>query len=92
MNGGLLKSIAQGQAQRDVGVDDQEGRQRPSPEVEYHGGPLSEVVDPPESVEQQRATTEVDCHGGPIPEMSGPPEATASLGGRGGLPLQARHQ
>ena len=46
---------------------------------------------PPESVEHQRATTEMDCHGGPVSEVSGPPEATASLG-RGGLPLQARHQ
>ena len=91
VNGGLSYSIAQGQAQRYVGVDDQEERQRPSTEVEYHGGPLSEVFGPPESVEQQRATTEVDCHGGPVLEVSGPPEATASLA-RGGIPLQARHQ
>ena len=72
-------------------MNDQEEGQRPSTEVEYHGGPLSEVFGPPESVEQQRATTEVDCHGGPVPEVSGPPEVTASLA-RGGLPLQARHQ
>ena len=72
-------------------MDDQEERQRPSTEVEYHGGPLSELFGPPESVEQQRATTEVDHHGGPVPEMSEPPEAIASLA-RGGLPLQARHQ
>ena len=91
VNGGLSNGIAQGQAQRDVGVDDQEERQRPSTEVEYHGGPLYEVFGPPESVEQQRATTEVECHGGPVPEVSGPPEATVSLA-RGGLPLQARHQ
>ena len=86
MNDGLSNSIAQGQALRDVGVDDHEEGQRPWTEVEYHGGPISEVFDPPESVEQQRATTEVDCHGGPVPEVSGPLEATASLA-RGGLPL-----
>ena len=91
VNGGLSNSIGQGQAQRDVGVDEQEEGQRPSTEVEYHGGPHSEVFDPPESVEQQRATTEVDCHDGPVPEVSEPPEATASLA-RGRLPLQARHQ
>ena len=72
-------------------MDDQEEGQRPSTKVEYHGGPLSEIFGPPESVEQQRATTKVDCRGGPVPEVSGPPEATASLA-RGGLPLQARHQ
>ena len=91
MNGGLANSIAQGQAQRDVGVDDREERQRPSTEVDYHGGPFSEVFGPPESEEQQRTLTEVDCHGGPVSEVSRPPEATASLA-RGGLPLQARHQ
>ena len=85
VNGGLSNSIAQGQGQRDVGVDDQEEGQRPSTEVEYHGEPLSEVFRPPESVEQQRAATEMDCHGGPVSEVSGPPEATASLA-RGGLP------
>ena len=72
-------------------MDDQEEGQRPSTEVEYHGGPLSEVFGPPESVEQQRATTEVACHGGTIPEVFGPPVATASLA-REGLPLQARPQ
>ena len=91
VNGGLSNSIAQGQAQRDVDVNDQEEGQRPSMEVEYHSGPLSEVFGPPESVEQQRATTQVDCYGGPVAEVSGPPEVTASLA-RGGLPLQARHQ
>ena len=91
VNGGLSNSFAQGQAQRDVGMDDQEDGQRPSTEVECHGGSLSEVFGPPESVEQQRATTEIECHGGPVPEVSGPPEATASLP-RGGLPLQARDQ
>ena len=72
-------------------MDDQEEGQRPSTEVEYHGGPISEVFGPLESVEQRQATTEVDCNGRPVPEMSGPPEATALLA-RGGLPLQARHQ
>ena len=91
IDGGLSNSITQGQAQRDVGVDDQEEGQRPSTEVEHHGGPLSAVFGPPESVEQQRATTEVDCHDGPVPEVSGPPEATASLARRG-FPLQACHQ
>ena len=95
MNGGLANSIAQGQAQgqaqRDVSVDDQEEGQRPSTEVDYHGGPHSEVFDPPELNEQQRTTAEMDCHGGPVFEVSGPPEATASLA-RQGLPLQARHQ
>ena len=87
----MSNSIAQGQAQRDVGGDDQEEGQCPSTEVEYHGVPLSEVFGPPKPVEQQRTTTEVDCHGGSVPEVSRPPEATASLA-RGGLPLQARPQ
>ena len=52
MNGGLATSIAQGQAQRDDGVDDQDKEQRPLPEVDYHGGPLSEVFGPQSSVEQ----------------------------------------
>ena len=91
VNGGLTNSIAQGQAQRDVGVDDQEGGQQPSMEVDCHGGTLSEVFGPPESEEQQRTTTEMDCHDGPVSEVSGSPEATVSLA-REGLPLQARHQ
>ena len=91
MNAGLANNIAQGQAQRDVGVDDREEQQRRSTEVDYHSRHLSEVFGPPESVEHQRATTEMDCHGGPVSEVSGPPEATASLA-RGGLPLQARRQ
>ena len=72
-------------------MDDQEERQRPSTEVDCHGGPLSEVFGPPESEEQQRATAEMDCFGGLVSEVSGPPETTTSLA-RGGLPLQARHQ
>ena len=73
-------------------MNGREEQQRPSTEeVEYHGGPLSEVFGPLESIKQHRATTEVDCHGGPVYEVSGPPEATASLA-RGGFPLQARHQ
>ena len=91
VNAGLANNIAQGQAQRDVGVDDREEQQRPSTEVDYHSGPLSEVFGPPKSEEQQRTLTEVDCHGGPVSEVSRPPEATASLA-RGGLPLQARYQ
>ena len=91
VNAGLANNIAQGQAQRDVDVDDRAEQQLPSTEVDYHGGPLPDVFGPPESVEHQRATTEMDCHGGPISEVSGPPEATSSLA-RGGLPSQARHQ
>ena len=72
-------------------MDDQEEGQRPSTEVECHGGSPSEVFVPPESVEQRQATTEVDCNGRPVPEMSEPPEATALLA-RGGLSLQARYQ
>ena len=40
VNGGLVNSIEQGQAQQDVGVDDQEEGQRPSTEVDCHGRPL----------------------------------------------------
>ena len=90
MNAGLANNIAQGQAQRDVGVDDRKEQQRRSTEVDYNGGPLSKVFGPPESEEQHRTSTEIDCHGRPVSEVSGPPEATASLA-RGGLPLQARH-
>ena len=72
-------------------MDDREEQQRPSTEVDYHGGPLSGVFGPPESEEHQQTLTEVDCHGGPVSEVFGPPEATASLARRG-LPLQARHQ
>ena len=91
MNIGLANNIAQGQAQRNVGVDDREEQQRPSTKVDSYGGPLSEVFGPPKSEEQQRTLTEVDCHGGPVSEVSGPPEATTSLARRW-LPLQARHQ
>ena len=72
-------------------MEDREEGQRPSKEVDYHGGPLSEVFGAPESEEQQRTLTEVDSHGGPVSEVSRPPEAIASLA-RGGLPLQARQQ
>ena len=91
MNARLSNNIAQGQAQRDDDVDDQEEKQRPLTEVDHHGGPLSEVFGPPESEEQLRTSTEIDCHGGPVSKVSGPPEATVSLA-RGGIPLQARHQ
>ena len=50
MNAGLSNNIAQGQAQRDVGVDDRAEQQRPSTEIDYRCGPLSEVFGPPESV------------------------------------------
>ena len=86
MNAGLANNIAQGQAQQDVGVDDRDEQERPSTEVDYHGGPLYRVFGPPKSEEQQRTLTEVDCQGGPVSEVSGPPEATASLA-RGGPPL-----
>ena len=76
MNGGLANSIAQRQAQRDDGVDDQEGRKRPSTEVDCHGGPVSEVLGPPESEEQQRTTIKTDCHGGLVSGVSGPPATT----------------
>ena len=75
MNAELANNIAQGRAQRDVGVDDREEQQRPSTEIDYHGGPLSEVFGPPESEEQQRSSTEVDYHGGPLSEIFGPPES-----------------
>ena len=88
VNAGLASNIARGQAQRDVGVDDREEQRRPSTEVDYHGGPLSEVFGSPESEEQQRTLAEVDYHGGLVSEVSGSPEAIASLA-RGGLPLQA---
>ena len=38
VNGGPANSIEQGQAQRTVGVDDQEEGQRPSAEVDCHAG------------------------------------------------------
>ena len=75
MNAGLANNIAQGQAQRDLGVDDRKEQQRPSTEVDYHGGPLSEVFGPPESEEQQRFSTEEDYHGGPLSEVFGLPES-----------------
>ena len=49
MNAGFVNNIAQGQAQRDLDVDDREEQQRPSTEVDYHEGPLSEVFGPPEA-------------------------------------------
>ena len=73
------------------GPPESEEQQRTLTEVDYHGGPLSEVFGPLESEEQQQTSTEVDCHGEPVSEVSGAPEATASLAS-GGLPLQARHQ
>ena len=49
MNAGLANNIAQGQAQRDVGVDDREEQQRPTMEIDCHGGPVPEVSGPPEA-------------------------------------------
>ena len=72
-------------------MDDQEEGQRPTTEVDCPGGPLYEVLGPPESKEQQQATTEMDCYDGLVPEVSGPPQTTESVE-RGGLPLQARHR
>ena len=50
MNAGLANNIAQGQAQRDVGVDDRAKQQRPSTEIDCHGGPVPEVSGPPEAI------------------------------------------
>ena len=48
MNAGLANNIAQGQAQWDVGVDDRAEQQRPTTEIDCHGGPVPEVFGPPE--------------------------------------------
>ena len=50
-------------------------QQRSSTEVDYYGGPLSEVFGPLESEEQQRSSTEVDYPGGPLSNVFGPPES-----------------
>ena len=49
MNAGLANNIAQGQAQRDVGVEDRAEQQRPTTEIDWHGGPVPEVSGPPEA-------------------------------------------
>ena len=49
VNAGLANNIAQGQAQRDVGVDDRAEQQRPTTEIDCHGGPVPEVSGPPEA-------------------------------------------
>ena len=49
MNAGLANNIAQGQAQRDVGVDDRAEQQRPTMEMDCHGGPVPEVSGPSEA-------------------------------------------
>ena len=49
MNAGLANNIAQGQAQRDVGVDDRAEQQRPTTEIDCHDGPVPEVSGPPEA-------------------------------------------
>ena len=47
MNAGLANNIAQGQAQRDIGVDDRAEQQQPTTEIDCHGGPVPEVSGPP---------------------------------------------
>ena len=49
VNAGLANNIAQGQAQRDVGVDDRAEQQRPTTEIGCHGGTVPEVSGPPEA-------------------------------------------
>ena len=49
MNAGLANNIAQGQAQRDVGVDDRPEQQRPTTEIDCHGGPVPDVSGSPEA-------------------------------------------
>ena len=49
VNAGLANNIAQGRAQRDVGVDDRAEQQRPTTEIDCHGGPVAEVSGPPEA-------------------------------------------
>ena len=49
VNGGLANNIAQGQAQRDDGVDDRAEQQRPTTEIDCYGGPVPEVSGPPEA-------------------------------------------
>ena len=49
VNAGLANKIAQGRAQRDVGVDDREEQQRSKTEIDCHGGPVPEVSGPPEA-------------------------------------------
>ena len=52
VNAGLANNIAQGQAQRDVGVDDRAEQQRPTTEIDCHDGPVPEVSGPPEETVQ----------------------------------------
>ena len=49
MNAGLANNIAQGQAQRDVGVDDRAEQQRPTTEIDRRGGPVPKVSGRPEA-------------------------------------------
>ena len=49
VNAGLANNIAQGRAQRDVGADDRAEQQRPTTEIDCHGGPVVEVSGPPEA-------------------------------------------
>ena len=49
MNAGLANNISQGQAQRDVGVNNRANQQRPTTEIDCHGRPVPEVSGPPEA-------------------------------------------
>ena len=49
MNAGPAKNIAHERAQRDVGVDDRTKQQRPTTEIDCHGGSVPEVSEPPEA-------------------------------------------
>ena len=49
VNAGLANGIVQGQAQRDVGVDDRAEQQRRTMEIDCHGGPVPEVSGPAEA-------------------------------------------
>ena len=49
VNARLANNFAQGQAQRDVGVDDRAEQQRPTTETDCHGGPVPELSGPPEA-------------------------------------------
>ena len=49
VNAGLANNIAQGRAQQDVGVGDRAEQQRPTTEIDCHGGPVPEVSGPPEA-------------------------------------------
>ena len=49
MNAGFANNIAQRQTQRDVGVDDRAEQQRPTTDIDCHGGSVPEVSGPLEA-------------------------------------------